>query len=378
MGKPSSWSRRALAFGGDKSRGRRGWQAGCRQQGALCARRTRAPLHRDQHRPCLPAGRRWRPQPAGPGSGYRDRARRSPGATQASARCAAPSPAISVAARRSGLAPGERPPQRRGARRGRTAQPVVKARGYRAPDHRGNPDVHLRQAAGTAAFRTPAPGAARSGRRGALGGAGLRVRQPRRVAHAATPAHPATAAAAPSIPSGPAPASGAAPADATAPAGPAPGTGVPRCNESQLTAGTSAYQTRRLSGTGQRGITITLTNTGSTSCSLYGYPGLGLEDTAHHVLPSHTRWGHGLVAVPAALREFAAASVSRSPGVCDSARWSQSFPVPSSVCIHVRSLARCVKASYLSFTMFPPGLGQVGTSRASARVSPRQGPAWLG
>jgi hypothetical protein len=109
--------------------------------------------------------------------------------------------------------------------------------------------------------------------------------------HAATPAHPATAAAASAIPSGPAPASGAAPAHGTAPAGPAPGTGVPRCNGSQLTAGTSAYQTQSLSGTGQRGITITLTNTGSTSCSLYGYPGLGLEDAAHHVLPSHTRWG---------------------------------------------------------------------------------------
>jgi hypothetical protein len=104
-------------------------------------------------------------------------------------------------------------------------------------------------------------------------------------------AHPATAAAAKPGPSGPAPASGTAQATTTAPASPAPGAGVPRCDQRQLTAGTSAYQTQNRAGTGQRGVTITLTNTGSTSCSLHGYPGLGLEGTAHHVLPSHTHWG---------------------------------------------------------------------------------------
>ncbi len=104
-------------------------------------------------------------------------------------------------------------------------------------------------------------------------------------------AHPAAAAAAKPDPSGPAPANSTAPAIVTAPAGPAPGTGVPRCDQRQLTAGTSAYQAQNRADTGQRGITITLTNTGSTSCSLHGYPGLGLEGTAHHVLPSHTHWG---------------------------------------------------------------------------------------
>ncbi len=67
---------------------------------------------------------------------------------------------------------------------GLTAHPVVQARRYRAPDHQGEPDEHLRQTAGTAAFRRPAPGAARParrGRRGALSGAGFRLRQPRHV-----------------------------------------------------------------------------------------------------------------------------------------------------------------------------------------------------
>ena len=39
------------------------------------------------------------------------------------------------------------------------------------------------------------------------------------------------------------------------------------------------------------GVVITLTNTGTASCSIYGYPGLGLQDGAHHVLPSQTHWG---------------------------------------------------------------------------------------
>jgi hypothetical protein len=62
---------------------------------------------------------------------------------------------------------------------------------------------------------------------------------------------------------------------------------VPRCEERNLAAGVSSYQV----GSGQSGLIITLTNAGTASCSLYGYPGLGLEDGAHHVLPSHTHWG---------------------------------------------------------------------------------------
>jgi hypothetical protein len=40
-----------------------------------------------------------------------------------------------------------------------------------------------------------------------------------------------------------------------------------------------------------RGFILTLTNTGNSACSLDGYPGLGIEDATHHVLPSSTHWG---------------------------------------------------------------------------------------
>jgi Protein of unknown function (DUF4232) len=74
---------------------------------------------------------------------------------------------------------------------------------------------------------------------------------------------------------------------APAPASPAPApVAVPRCLEASLATTVSGYQV----GGGQYGITLKLTNTGSASCSLYGYPGLGLEDATHHVMPSQTHW----------------------------------------------------------------------------------------
>jgi hypothetical protein len=57
--------------------------------------------------------------------------------------------------------------------------------------------------------------------------------------------------------------------------------------EKNLATEVSGYQV----GGGQYGIILKLTNTGTASCSLYGYPGLGLEDPSHHVLPSQTHWG---------------------------------------------------------------------------------------
>jgi uncharacterized protein DUF4232 len=56
--------------------------------------------------------------------------------------------------------------------------------------------------------------------------------------------------------------------------------------ETNLSTAVSGYQV----GGGQYGITLKLTNLGTASCSLYGYPGLGLEDGSHRVLPSHTQW----------------------------------------------------------------------------------------
>jgi len=100
---------------------------------------------------------------------------------------------------------------------------------------------------------------------------------PRRAAAQSPP--PTAVAPAPAGRTGPAPA-GAAP---TAPARPA----VPRCAERNLATGINGYQV----GGGQYGILLKLTNAGVASCSLYGYPGLGLEDGSHRVLPSQTHWG---------------------------------------------------------------------------------------
>lgn len=61
----------------------------------------------------------------------------------------------------------------------------------------------------------------------------------------------------------------------------------PNCAPTQLSAGLHGSQ----AGLGNRGFILTLTNTGTTSCIIYGYPGLGLQNASHQVLPSHTTWG---------------------------------------------------------------------------------------
>jgi hypothetical protein len=92
----------------------------------------------------------------------------------------------------------------------------------------------------------------------------------------------------PAAPPAPVTPAAAAPAGtASAPAEPAAPAAVPRCPEGTLATAVSSYQV----GGGQAGIILKLTNTGSVSCTLYGYPGLGLEDGSHHVMPSQTHWG---------------------------------------------------------------------------------------
>jgi hypothetical protein len=106
------------------------------------------------------------------------------------------------------------------------------------------------------------------------------------------PQHPAAAGPKPSAttsaarPSSPVT---AAPSPVPAVPGPVPpaASTVPACQEPHLAASASRYNI----GGGTWGVVITLTNTGAASCSLDGYPGLGLQDGAHHVLPSQTHWG---------------------------------------------------------------------------------------
>jgi Domain of unknown function (DUF4232) len=67
----------------------------------------------------------------------------------------------------------------------------------------------------------------------------------------------------------------------------AAGPTVTRCLRHELSAGLHGSQ----AGLGNRGMLLTLTNVSGRSCSLDGYPGLGLQNAAHQVLRSHTSWG---------------------------------------------------------------------------------------
>jgi hypothetical protein len=117
-----------------------------------------------------------------------------------------------------------------------------------------------------------------------------------RVAVATSPPPPAATAVTPDTtgPPNTAPPGGAssspAPAGRTGTAGPGPA--VPRCKNLDvgLTGGQPPHKDR--SGHYQYPIRLTVTNLGKASCSVYGYPGLGLLDASHHALPpSHTHWG---------------------------------------------------------------------------------------
>jgi Protein of unknown function (DUF4232) len=74
-------------------------------------------------------------------------------------------------------------------------------------------------------------------------------------------------------------------------ASPAAGMVVPRCLESNLATGLYGYESGSYDGQGQGGFILTLTNTGSSACSLKGYPGLGLQNARHHTVRSRTHWG---------------------------------------------------------------------------------------
>jgi Protein of unknown function (DUF4232) len=64
---------------------------------------------------------------------------------------------------------------------------------------------------------------------------------------------------------------------------------APRCTTGELTGGLHGFE---VTPSGNRGMILTLTNISQTqSCSLYGYPGLALENAKHKLLRSHTFWG---------------------------------------------------------------------------------------
>lgn len=62
---------------------------------------------------------------------------------------------------------------------------------------------------------------------------------------------------------------------------------APQCEPQDLSASLHGLQI----APGYRGgVILTLTNTGQRSCSLDGYPGLGLQDRTHHTVASRTFW----------------------------------------------------------------------------------------
>lgn len=73
--------------------------------------------------------------------------------------------------------------------------------------------------------------------------------------------------------------------------GPAGGTSsLPRCH----TAGLHVYLLRAGVAAGSYAMDLGFQNRSGHACFVYGYPGLGLEDAHHRMMPSHVTWGNSL------------------------------------------------------------------------------------
>ncbi|MEU9381810.1 DUF4232 domain-containing protein [Streptomyces sp. NPDC048279] len=74
----------------------------------------------------------------------------------------------------------------------------------------------------------------------------------------------------------------------TAEASPSAATSVPTCSAGALKA---TFGRQLAGGMNHEGVVIRLRNLSGRTCVLRGYPGLGLENSAHHGLTTHTHWG---------------------------------------------------------------------------------------
>ncbi|MEU6404234.1 DUF4232 domain-containing protein [Streptomyces sp. NPDC046985] len=63
---------------------------------------------------------------------------------------------------------------------------------------------------------------------------------------------------------------------------------TPTCSASALKA---TFGQQLAGGMNHQGVVVTLRNYSGATCAVRGYPGLGLEDSAHRTLSSHTHWG---------------------------------------------------------------------------------------
>ena len=63
---------------------------------------------------------------------------------------------------------------------------------------------------------------------------------------------------------------------------------TPTCSAGALKA---TFGRQLAGGMNHQGVVITLRNLSGRTCALRGYPGLGLENSAHKKLTAHTHWG---------------------------------------------------------------------------------------
>ena len=159
---------------------------------------------------------------------------------------------------------------------------------------------------------------------------------------------------------------------ATAAPATAAGAAVPRCLPASLATGLYGYESGKYDGQGQGGFILTLTNTGGGTCSLNGYPGLGLENARHHTVRSRTHWGPTYFA-PDPGRHL----IVLSPGETASA----------SIGFVYAGNRKAAHATYLEVTppnayqhaviTIPDGIGKISTAdlyvTAMARHTPYQG-----
>lgn len=134
----------------------------------------------------------------------------------------------------------------------------------------------------------------------------------------------------------------------------APAVAVPRCLKNELTAGLHGYESGTQDGRSQGGFILTLTNNSQKSCSLHGYPGLGLQNARHHVLHSTTHWGSTIFA-----RDPGRHTIVLSPGETASASVSFAY-VGAKHALHAVYLEITPPNGYgHAVVAIPDGLGSI-------------------
>jgi hypothetical protein len=124
-------------------------------------------------------------------------------------------------------------------------------------------------------------------------------------------------------------------------------TAVPRCHQGKLVAGLYGHE----NASDQGGFILTLTSDSQQSCSLDGYPGLGLQNSSHQALTSHVHWGSTVFAPDPGRR-----LIVLSPGETLSA--SVSFGYTSTYPLHAVYLEITPPGAYQHFVVaIPDGTG---------------------